>query len=80
MNVAYMCAFHLQSQRARQELRGIATDPDSRNVFEAVDFSNLNNFTESIVQAVCNSTCNCTTVIYIRDVTRSCDVVFSLQR
>ena len=36
-------------------MRGIASDPDDRNVFNAPDFLNLNNFTDALVQAVCNS-------------------------
>ena len=45
----------LESAKGQQEVRGIASDPDDRNVFNAPDFLNLNNFTDALVQAVCNS-------------------------
>jgi hypothetical protein len=44
-----------QSIAGQRELRGIASDPDDRNVMNVASFETLLNMTEAVVMAVCNS-------------------------
>ncbi|ELT92983.1 hypothetical protein CAPTEDRAFT_220507 [Capitella teleta] len=50
---------NIKSRAGQRELRGIASDPDDRNVMNVVDFESLLNMTDAVVTAVCNTVNEC---------------------